>query len=250
VPDELAGMPAAEVEDMLCRSHLGVWTARTRGMEMAPLHWEWCELAMTESRLCVVAPREHSKTETFTVHATCWRSMQTPGLQTYVFCQTGDQAKVLLGRIADCMEQTHPWMVRKADVGSTHAVFSNGSEVSAAGAGKAVRGPHPDVVIGDDVLEEQQCLSELQRKRTERWWKGTVSGMTHPWTKRRVRPFPGAPLEERWFEPTRIFLVGTPFHSQDLLMSMRANPIYRFRRYAAEFHPDELVAGTLAVEAN
>jgi hypothetical protein len=35
----------------------------------------------------------------------------------------------------------------------------------------------------------------------------------------------------RWW----VHLVGTPFHSSDLLMGMRANPIYEYRRYSAEF---------------
>jgi hypothetical protein len=47
---------------------------------------------------------------------------------------------------------------------------------------------------------------------------------------------------------TKVHLVGTPFHQQDLLMSMRSNPVYEFRRYAAEFDPADLVPGTTAVE--
>jgi hypothetical protein len=48
---------------------------------------------------------------------------------------------------------------------------------------------------------------------------------------------------------TRIMLVGTPFHQQDLLMGMRDNPIYSFRRYKAEFAESDLVDG-LAVEVS
>lgn len=250
LPPQLKDLTPREVEDLACRSHLGVWAARKRHLDMAPLHWEWSELAMTEYRLALVAPREHSKTETITVNSTVWRSEKTPGLQTYVFCQTGDQSKTLLTRICSAMEETAPWMLERAQLTAQRVIFTNGAQVDTAGAGKSVRGAHPDVVIGDDVLEEQSCLSEFRRKQTERWWKGTVSGMAHPVTSRMVKPFPGAPQQKMWFEPTRVFLVGTPFHEQDLLMSMRRNSMYRFRRYAAEFHPDELVPGTLAVEAN
>lgn len=250
LPPRLANLTPAQAEELACKAHLGVWTARKRLLEMAPLHWEWCELAMTETRLCVVAPREHSKTETFTVNATAWRTEHTPGLWTYVFCQTGDQAKGLLERIVNAVEESAPWLLTRADISSQRVVFNNGARVDTAGAGKSVRGAHPDIVIGDDVLEESDCLSELQRKRTERWWKGTVSGMAHPGTMRRIKPYLGAKFETRLMPPTRVFLVGTPFHEQDLLMNMRRNPLYRFRRYAAEFDPDELVPGTLAVEAN
>lgn len=43
--------------------------------------------------------------------------------------------------------------------------------------------------------------------------------------------------------PTRVHLVGTPFHQQDLLMNMAENPLYTFRRYAAEYEPDMLLEG-------
>jgi hypothetical protein len=104
-------------------------------------------------------------------------------------------------------------------------------------------------VIGDDVLEEKYCLTELMRKRTERWWKGTVGGMAHPGALRWVRKFPGAPWEQVRIPPTRIFLVGTPFHEQDLLNGMKHNAMYRFKRYMAEYRPIDLVPGSLAVES-
>jgi hypothetical protein len=250
LPAPLRDLTPEQAEELACRSHLGVWTARKRKLEMAPVHWEWSELAMTETRLCVVAPREHSKTETFTVNHSVWRIEQTPGLWVYVFCDTGDQAKALLQRIVGCAEEVAPWLLTKADISAQRARFSNGALVTTAGSGKSVRGAHPDIVIGDDVLEESDCLSELQRKRVERWWKGTVLGMAHPGKVRRVRTYPGGPLTRVTLPPTRVFLVGTPFHEQDLVMSMRRNPMVRFRRYAAEFHPDDLVPGTLAVEAS
>lgn len=98
-----------------------------------------------------------------------------------------------------------------------------------AGAGKAVRGAHPDVIVGDDVLEEGNCMTALQRKRMERWWFGTIGGMTHPGTWRTLGQ------GKACMPPSKVFLVGTPFHRQDLLMNMRTNPMYEFRRHAAEF---------------
>lgn len=250
LPDALASLSREQVTEMACRAHLGVWTEQKRKLRMSPLHWEWTELAMTQRRLCVIAPREHAKTETFTVNATAWRSIYTPGLWTYVFSQTDDQSKELIQKIIDAVEQVAPWMLHRVRQRSALRVrFANGARVDGAGAGKAVRGKHPDIVIGDDVLEEKYCLTELMRKRTERWWKGTVGGMAHPGALRWVRKFPGAPWEQVKIPPTRIFLVGTPFHEQDLLNGMKHNAMYRFRRYMAEYRPIDLVPGSLAVEA-
>jgi hypothetical protein len=250
LPPALANLTPREAEELACRSHLGVWTARKRGLDMAPIHWEWCELRMKHRRLAVIAPREHSKTETFTVNGVAWEAPQTPGLQVYVFAQTDEMAVKLVERVWTAVEETEPWMCegKTASQSKRKLTFANGATVIAAGAGKGVRGEHPDIIIGDDVLSEAGCRSELQRSKTASWWKGTVGGMAHPGTVRKVRPDPDKGFVKRRFPPTRVFLVGTPFHEQDLLMSMKTNPIYRFYRYAAEFQPEDLVPGTLAVD--
>jgi hypothetical protein len=66
----------------------------------------------------------------------------------------------------------------------------------------------------------------------------TIGGMAHPGTTRRVLG------NQRVQMPgTKVFLVGTPFHEEDLLMSMKKNPLYQYRRYSAEFQASNLVDG-------
>jgi hypothetical protein len=219
-----------------------------RGLVMPEFLFEWCELRQTAHRLCVVAPREHAKSETFTVNGTAWESIYTPGLWTHVFSDTADQASEILDRICSVLEDVAPWMVDGLHTrNQTEAVFANWSRVTVAGARKRVRGKHPDRIVGDDVLDEEGTATALQRRKTERWWLGTVAGMAHPGTWRIVGR--GTNRRRAWFEPTRIFLVGTPFHGGDLLMSMRGNPLYQFRRYSGEYDDANLPElGSLAVE--
>jgi hypothetical protein len=238
-------LPAADTIELSCKAHLGVWAERRRGFTHAPVHWEWNELAMTKQRLCVVAPREHAKSETFTVNQAAWRCIYQPGIWVYVFAQTGEQAAKLKGRIDEAVAEAAPWLVEnERGTNTTHTTYGNYSQVDCAGAGKSVRGMHPDVVIGDDVLEEGNCLTSMQRKRMERWWFGAIGGMAHPGTTRTL----GKSGVRVAMPPTKVHLVGTPFHAQDLLMNMKENPLYEFRRYAAEFDPGDLVPGTFAVE--
>lgn len=241
----LRTVPYDDAIELACKADLGVWSERKRGFTHGALHWEWSGLAQTRTRLAVVAPREHAKTETFTVNQIAWRTIYTPGLWCYVFAQTGDQATEWKARIDAAVGEAAPWMIAgEHGMNTTESVYANWSKVQAAGAGKSVRGLHPDVIVGDDVLEEGNCLTSLQRKRMARWWFGTVGGMAHPVTTRTL----GNSDVRVQFPPTKIHLVGTPFHQQDLLMSMRENPLYEFRRYAAEFDPTDLVPGTMAVE--
>lgn len=235
---------ADEALELACKAHLGVWAERKLGFTNAALHWEWCELAMTRDRLCVVAPREHAKSQVFTVNQVAWRSIYTPGLQSYVFAQTGDQAVKLKARIDEVIDTVAPWMLEGARVKGTESVWANESRVTAAGAGKSVRGEHPDLIIGDDVLEEGSASTAHQRAAQARWWFGTVGGMAHPPTTRLVQG------QEVAMPATKVHLVGTPFHRQDLLMAMRENGLYEFRRYAAEFREADLVPGTMAVEVS
>lgn len=236
----LLAMPVEKIDAVLCRAHPGVWAERRRGFTNAPFHWEWYEFALTCRRGALIAPREFAKTETVTVNVSAWRLIYQPGCYVFVFAATEDLAMELKERIDSAIEEVEPDLVLRARMkNKTQTVYANGSRVRVAGAGKAVRGAHPDYIIGDDVLEEEACLTSYQRDKTARWWKGTVSNMAHSGVHRKIR----GTKDRTWFPPTRILIVGTPFHDSDLLMSMRVNPMYRFRRYAAEYRHEDLVDG-------
>ena len=231
----LFALSAEQQVESMRRTNPGVWAEDRLGYVNADFHWEWYGLAKNASRLAVIAPREHAKTEVFAVNMTAWRSIYQSGIWTYVFTSTLDQAKAIKARIDATLLATEAWMVQDAHVMSAEvSVYANWSKVTVAGSGKRVRGAHPDIIIGDDVLTEESCRTSYQRQKTERWWLGTVAGMAHPATTRIIGG------SHRTFPPSRIVIVGTPFHSQDLLMSMKSNPVYTFRRYAAEYDPSEL----------
>lgn len=243
LPPELEALSPSAIVAALCRIDPGVWAQEKRGFCNAPVHDEWYALLQKHARLCVVAPREHAKTEVFTVNATAWRSIYHPGTWTYLFAQTKEQAQEMKERIDSAVEHSNPELINGMKVQTkTESRYTNGSRVTAAGAGKAVRGAHPDVIIGDDLLEEDAARSQTQRTHIERWWFGTVANMAHPGTSRRL------PTGRIVTMPaTRVVLVGTPFHQKDLLLMMKDNPLYHFRRYAAEYRQSDLVDG-LAVE--
>lgn len=185
--------------------------------------------------------------ECITINQAVWRCTHNPGFWVYVFAATRPQAEKLMARIKGAMRETSPYLLYNAISDNKWDVtFSNEARVTVGGIGQSVRTVHPDLIIGDDVLGEKNSLTYLQRKRVERYWLGDVSGMCHPGTIRALRS--GERIEYR---PTRIHLVGTPFHSSDLLMGLKKNPIYKWRRYSAEFNPDALpIRGSLAVEAS
>jgi hypothetical protein len=182
--------------------------------------------------------------ETFTVGQLAWRIIYNPGVQCLAFTSEAELAKDLKSRVDAAVALDRPELLEQATLSNANQTkFGNAASIMVRTTGQKVRGLHPDIIVGDDVLEEANTLTHYQRKKIERWWFGTVEGMAHPGTWRVVG------RHRVWMPPTRIHLVGTPFHAADLLMNMRTNPVYRFRRYVAEYDPADLVPGTLAVEA-
>jgi len=234
--------------DLLNEVHPGVWAENCRGFLNAPFHWEWYSL-MSQSRLCVVAPREHAKTEVFAVNQLSHASIYQTGHWGYLFSNTRRKASEILGRIALLIEEQAPALLGPGSRRSESMLaLTNGSRIDAASVGQHVRGSHPDLIVADDVLSERNTSTSYQRAKLNRWWFGTVAGMAHPGTVRLCAALGQTVRVE--VAPTRIHLVGTPFHQADLLMAMRRHSLYSFRRYAAEFDSRDLVAGSWAVEAS
>jgi hypothetical protein len=217
----------AELQPRPAPLDLAVWSEERLGFMNPAFVVEWYELAAVSPRLCILAPRDHAKSQCLAINQVAWRSVTQPGHFSFVFSATQDQAGSVLTRICEAVEQADPGL-RQRVANKLEASWSNGSRVKVAGAGKSVRGDHPDLIVGDDVLTEEATQTNHTRRKVESWWLGTVAGMAHP--------------------STAIHLVGTPFHARDLLMGLKTSPIYTWRRYQAEFEPHELVPGTYAVE--
>lgn len=228
----LQGRTVTELKDMLCAVDLGYWSEIQRGYVNAEIHWEWSRLAQEARRAAILAPREHGKSEVFSVNNAAWHSIYKPGFWTYIFCNSGDQGEKILSRTVSAIAQVRPELVEKATV--MHAkeiVLGNDARITVRGSGSAVRGAHPDLVIGDDVQDENNTSTQMQREKLRQWWFGTVGGMAHPGTNRVVRVGRSAVMKD--FPATRIVIVGTPFHALDLLMSCKQNEMYEFRLYSA-----------------
>ena len=90
----------------------------------------------------------------------------------------------------------------------------NGFRFMGRGAGASVRGTHPDLIIGDDVLNDANSETNQSREKIKKWWRGTVTNMCKP--------------------TSAMILEGTVQHELDLLMGMKDNPSYMMKIYSAE----------------
>lgn len=184
---------------------------------VAKHHEIWDGLAKKHNRLCVLAPRDHSKTFFFDFAYPIWKAMREPGSKGYIFSASQPQAERILLDIKNEIE-TNPKLrhliPRRKELWSATAIkLANGSRIDARGFGTKVRGAHPDWIVCDDVLNDEDAYSETMRNRHIDYFYTAIVNMI----------VPGG----------QIIVVGTPFHANDLYGDLQRNEEYYFVRFQA-----------------
>lgn len=209
-----------------------------RPLQVAAHHRRWCQLIADNPRLVLLAPRDHSKTTVglafvlwqFFRHATGHPAGTPTGRYLAVlFSATYEQARVLMTKFRDLLaanawlfpESAHPaaGLARPVAASETQIRLASGAELLIAAYGTSRRGLHPDLVLLDDVLNDQNSGNEEQRTKTWRYFTHTILPM----------------------HPKRILVVGTALHAADLLHRLAprsgtlGGPVHDFdwRRYRA-----------------
>ncbi len=189
---------------------------------VADHHMEWDRL-LNESRLCVLAPRDHSKTFFFDFAYPIWKAWKHPGQSGFIFSASQEQAERILGDIKYELESNPKlqWLVpsRMDRWGVRQIRLSNGHRIYARGFGTKVRGAHPIWITVDDGLNDETAYSELVRTKQNDYFFTAISNMIVP--------------------EGQIIVVGTPFAVGDLYAELRENQEYLYRAYPAESNPGQ-----------
>lgn len=180
-------------------------------------HLQWDTIVTKEDRACVIAPRDHGKSQFFSFAYPLWRIFYKPKLKGMLFSATQEQAIRILDAIKQEIESNPKLMwlkpARAKNWSRTMIRCSNGAVLKAKGFGTRVRGEHPDFAIVDDGLNDESMYSEVARKRQKDFFYSALTNMV----------VPGG----------QIFVVGTPFHEADLYGELETNPAYFFKRFPA-----------------
>ena len=211
------------LHEWMLKYNLDYWSEHMRGFENPPHIQEWCGLIDRVlhrglRRLCVIAPRDHAKSEVFAVNTITYLArygVEIGWQWIYIFSDTQLQANEMIDRCATAINQCYPELTNrmiKNDV--MEKKLRNGFRFMGRGAGASVRGAHPDLIIGDDVLNDANSETNQSREKIKKWWRGTVTNMCKP--------------------TSAMILEGTVQHELDLLMGMKDNPSYMMKIYSAE----------------
>lgn len=212
--------PLQILEEEIARRDPEYFMSEVLGLQVAGHHREWIQLIAQNRRLCVMAPRDHSKTTVFSVVFPLWRIRFIPGDLGYIFSYSQDQASKILERIKDIVETNSFFQGLKPKNPETwhksEIKCSNGAKIVAKGFGTSVRGPRPNWIICDDILADRNIYPMSYIKK---FFFEAVSNMIA--------------------RDGRIIVVGTPQSRDDLLHELAKNPAYCFRKYAAVLSEEE-----------
>lgn len=190
----------------------------------AEFHYELYKLLMTEKRVAVAAPREHAKSTVvnlgFVLYAICFK------LKNFIIItsDTDTQAKYFLWSIKTELESNEKLREDFGDLTTTDKwsesdfITRNEIRVLARGAGASMRGlryksHRPDLIIVDDLENDEAVNTELQRKKTENWFKRVLLNCVGP--------------------GGQVFIIGTILHHDSLLMKLLKDPKWKSVKYQA-----------------
>lgn len=202
---------------------LDYWSENVRGFYNPPHIKEWYGIINQVlfrglRRVCLIAPRDHAKSEVFVVSVVTHLARYGVELGwkwVYIFSDTQPQANEMVDRCYTEINRCYPeltYRMLKNDV--MEKKLRNGFRFMGRGAGASVRGAHPDLIIGDDVLNDGNSETNQGREKIKKWWAQTVTNMCKP--------------------TSAMILEGTVQHELDLLLSMKDNSSYMYKVYSAE----------------
>ena len=176
-------------------------------------------------RVCIIAPRSHSKSATLRVkllHMCLFEKRNNKPTEVWLFSASIRQASNRLEEMKEDMRR-HPELRKFLDERRSNKQkiqFTNGAWIQATGVGAAIRGEHPTVVALDDVLAE---MGDMTMGTVREWFKRVVTPMLDPGTS--------------------CYVVGTPMAHDDLyhteMLSEKAKEVWKSGVWSAFPNWDE-----------
>ena len=149
-------------------------------------------------RVCVIAPRDHSKSTTLRVkilHQLLFEQWREKPFTIWLFSANKDLAINRLDEIRQDLKR-HPELSRLIDTtkGNRYELrLTNGAWIKATSVGSGIRGEHPAAIALDDVLDDQ---NDMSYDVVQQWFRKKLTPMLSPGTS--------------------IYCVGTPMSMNDL----------------------------------
>lgn len=205
-----------------------------RRLHNAGFHREWHALVRDHDLVVLLAPVEHAKSQSIAIGKTLHLIGNDHNLRGALISNTATMAEKLLGQVRQMIERNvrlrevfptlrpsrkpeDPWRQDRITVERT--TVAKDPTLQAIGAYGPIVGSRLDFIVLDDVLDFDNTRTEEQRKKLVDWFDTTVF--------------------TRLVKGGKIFLIGTPWHPDDLLHVLAARKGFEVRHYSAVHNPDD-----------
>jgi len=182
-------------------------------------HEEWDRIVAENDRVLIEAARDHGKSHFFSLAYPIWMAGYVkPGSLGYIFSSTQDTANALLALVKEELLNNpkfeHLVPATRDRLWSKKEIrLRSGSVIRARGMGVKVRGGHPDWIVVDDGLTDEDIYSETIRRRTIDYFLSAIVNMVKP--------------------GGQLIVVGTPMHFGDLYGHLKETGQYHCSKYPA-----------------
>jgi hypothetical protein len=182
-------------------------------------HEEWDRLINESNRVLVKAARDSGKSHWASLAYPIWKAgIKNPGSLGYIFSATQPLAESLLSLLKQELLQNSKLEhflpeERDRDWSKKEIYLRNGSITRARGMGVKIRGGHPQWIVVDDGLTDEDIYSETIRKRTIDYFLSAITNMI----------VPGG----------QILVFGTIMHLKDLYAYLDQTGEYASKTYPA-----------------
>lgn len=161
------------------------------GYKAMPCHVSMLKFQESHDHILILSPRGIGKSTCLTVVRTIYELLINPDLRILIVSNTAIQAEVFLREIKSHFEQNakfievfgnlmgNKWDGKEINI-STRKSFAKESNVSCIGVGGAIIGRHYDLIIGDDLVDEENSRTELQRERFKVWYYKVLDPTLEP----------------------------------------------------------------------
>jgi predicted phage terminase large subunit-like protein len=201
------------------------------GYEVKPFHLEMLRYQSGAEDTCLqLAPRGFGKSTILTITRTVFEIIRDPNIRILICSNTQLQAEIFLREVKFHL-QYNPrlleyfgsfvsdgkWDNREIVVASRTSPAKE-STVTTVGVGGPVASRHYDLIIADDLVDEENARTEVQRDKVQTWWYKTLVPCCEP--------------------EGRIYVLGTRYHHLDLYGHLIRNEYADKHQIIPAIYPD------------
>ena len=164
--------------------------AEMLGYKVQDFHHVWLDTLANNRKTLILAPRGYGKSTIGTMVLALWKIIRDPSVRILISCGTMEEAAAAVRALRAIIEGHAGF---RALFGDLRAGDSNDAEltvrrerickeatITAGAANRSVGGRHFDVIIGDDIVDDENSRCETVRARLRTWFARTLVPSLEP----------------------------------------------------------------------